>query len=108
MPWARSSSFWQTLVCGMTVEPPVQDGPLFACVQTKFVCRQLWRGSVRGSAAQGDGHGRPLVKRPGSLGSFAGQLLSTGEDEHSWLSMKRTAGTPLLMNDVWSLPRPGR
>src|SRR3954470_7573341 len=99
MPFARSSSLAQTRACGMTVEPPVQEGPLFAGVQTKFVCRQLCRGSVRGSTANGDGHGRPLVKRPGSLGSVAGQLLSTGEDEHSWLSMKRTAGTPCARND---------
>ena len=99
MPWARSSSFWQTLVCGMTVEPPVQEGPLFAGVQTKFVCRQLCRGSVRGSAAKGDGHGRPLANLPGSVGSTAGQALSTGEEEHSWLSMKRTAGTPRARKD---------
>src|ERR1700675_2985837 len=36
------------------------------------------------------------------------QLLSTGEGEHSKVSMKRTAGKPLLMNDTWSLARPGR
>ena len=43
---------------------------------------------MRGSAAQGDGHGRPLVSAEfGSFGSSAaGQLLSTGDDEHSWLS----------------------
>jgi hypothetical protein len=36
------------------------------------------------------------------------QVLSTGEGEHSNVSMKRTAGKPLLMNDTWSLARPGR
>src|SRR5580693_9531161 len=36
------------------------------------------------------------------------QLLSTGEGEHSKVSMKRTAGMPLLMKDTWSLARPGR
>src|ERR1700719_1888174 len=36
------------------------------------------------------------------------QLLSTGEGEHSKVSMKRTAGKPLLMKDTWSLARPGR
>ena len=95
MPWARSSSLAQTLVLGMTADPPVQEGELLASVQTKFVCRQLCRGSVRGSAAKGDGQGRPAT-----VGSpVAGQLLSTGEDEHSWLSMKRTAGTPCARKD---------
>ncbi|TMA18095.1 MAG: hypothetical protein E6J85_15580 [Deltaproteobacteria bacterium] len=93
------------LVFGMTVDVPVQeDNGLSVGAQTKFVCRQLWRGSVRGSAAKGDR--LATVQRPSA--PMVQPLLSTGEDEHSWLSMNRTAGTPLLMNEVWSLPRPGR
>src|SRR5215831_9844369 len=90
-PLARSSSFAQIFT--PTSTPSSVGWPL-----TMFVCRQLWRGSVRGSAAQGDGQGLPLVSAEfGLFGSSAAvQLLSTGDEEHSWLSMKRTAGTWLL------------
>src|SRR5215470_16094300 len=102
-PCARSSSFAQIF----TLTSTPSRSPW---VVLMFVCKQLWRGSVRGSAAQGDGQGLPLVSAELGLfgSSAAGQLLSTGDEEHSWLSMNRTAGTWLLRNEVWSLPRPGR
>jgi hypothetical protein len=36
----------------------------------------------------------------GGQGKGPPQLLSTGEGEHSWVCMKRTAGYALLMNEV--------
>src|ERR1700726_336815 len=45
----------------------------------------------------------------GGQGSVAApQLLSTGDGEHSWVSMKRTAGYALLMNEGGSVPRRSR
>src|SRR5260370_42343399 len=44
----------------------------------------------------------------GGHGSGPPQLFSSGEGEHSKVSIIRTAGKPLLMNDEWSLVRPGR
>src|SRR5258706_14545670 len=61
------------------------------CVVTKLVSLQK-AGTLAGG---GQGSGPP-------------QMLSTGEGEHSKVSMKRTPGEALLMKETWSLARAGR